>query len=683
MTTLPSGIGRVPNLLINQLSLANLTRTNLDLLRVQEQLMTQKQVNRPSDDAVKAASISVLNDRLNRSDQRKRNLQHAEAAIGQLDSAMAEVYNIALEGKDIASQMASTLNTAGDRAAQAKIVDQLLNSLLNQANGQSVAGYMFGGSQTGTAPMVEFNGAYRYMGDGNGVTTDLGMFSSVPITLGGSSAIGGVSSRIKGSVDLNPGLSGSTRLADMLGNRGAGVTLGTIEMSINGGARISIDLAGADTAQDIDDKITSAIKAYETANSTTVLAPAGISVSGDHFTVNVAGANTIDFYDPGTGVTAQDLGLAGLTFNSGNANALDAQPKLTWQTSIGQLQGVSGALGQIKINNAGKSAIINLGSAGTLQDVRNLIEGAGLGVRVEINDAGNGIDIFSEVSGGKKQALSIEEVSGQNSTATRLGIRSLAATTAISDFNEGRGVRIVNNVTDPTTGTATYALNKDFTITLGNAAATRISVDLRPQDMASVATIIARINAEAGPQLAAAGLAGTDLVAGLSDGGNGIVLTQSNTFTNPISVAKENNSNAAEDLGFLGGTYNAGSASFTGEDRAKVRVDNLFTRLIDLRDSLNANDTVGITRAAEDLQQVIDKITLTRGEVGGYGKAVDFATTVEEDRATVDKKVRSELQDVDFTEAATRYSLLQTQLNAGMQVTGRISARTLLDFLST
>mgnify|MGYP001195854798 CR=1 FL=1 len=40
-----------------------------------------------------------------------------------------------------------------------------------------------------------------------------------------------------------------------------GVTLGTIEMSINGGTRISIDLAGSDTAQDIDDKITSAIKA--------------------------------------------------------------------------------------------------------------------------------------------------------------------------------------------------------------------------------------------------------------------------------------------------------------------------------------------------------------------------------------------------------------------------------------
>lgn len=683
MTTLPSGIARVPNLLMNQMALSHLTRTNLDLLRVQEQLLTQKQVNRPSDDAVKAASISVLNDRLSRSEQRKRNLQHADAALGQLDTALAEVYNIALEGKDIASQMASTLSTGGDRAAQAKIVDQLLNSLYNQANGKSVAGYMFGGSQTGTAPMAEFGGGYRYLGDGSGVTTDLGMFSTVPITLGANAAVGSVSSRVKGDVDLNPAITGATRVRDLNGARGAGVTLGTIEMSINGGPRISVDLAGADTVQDIDDKITSAIKAYETANSTTVLAPAGITASGDGFHFAVAGASTIDFFDPGTGVTAQDLGLTAITFNNTTPDASGVNPRLTWQSAVGGLQGVTGALGQIKMNNAGKTAVIDLSTAVTLQDVRNKIEGAGLGVRVEINDAGTGINIVNEVSASRAGGLSIEEVSGQNYTATRLGIRSLTGSTAISDFNEGRGVRIVNGVTDPTTGTATYALNKDFTITLGNAGNTKISVDLRPQDMASVSTIIARINAEAGPQLAAAGLLATDLVASLSDGGNGIVLTQNNAFAGAIKVEKENNSNAAEDLGFLDGTYNGASASFVAQDRAKVRVDNLFSRLIDLRDALNANDTVGITRAGEDLQSVINIIAQTRGEVGGYGKTVDFATTVEEDRTTVDTKVRSELQDVDFTDAATRYSMLQTQLNAGLQVTGRIQARTLLDFLTS
>ena len=158
---------------------------------------------------------------------------------------------------------------------------------------------------------------------------------------------------------------------------------------------------------------------------------------------------------------------------------------------------------------------------------------------------------------------------------------------------------------------------------------------------------------------------------------------ENNTFASAIKVEKENNSNAAEDLGVLNGTYSGASASFVAQDRAKVRVDNLFTRLIDLRDALNANDTVGITRAGEDLQSVINIVAQTRGEVGGYGKTVSFATTVEEDRNTVDTKVRSELQDVDFTDAATRYSMLQTQLNAGLQVTGRIQARTLLDFLTS
>jgi flagellin-like hook-associated protein FlgL len=509
------------------------------------------------------------------------------------------------------------------------------------------------------------------------------MFSTVPITLGANAAVGSVSSRVQGDVDLNPALTGTTRLLDLNGARGAGVTLGTIEMSINGGARISVDLAGADTAQDIDDKITSAIKAYETANATTVLAGAGITSGGSGFNIALSGASTINFYDPGTGVTAKDLGLTGITFNNTTSAASNINPRLTWQSAIGGLQGVTGALGQIKINNAGKSAVIDLSTATTLQELRNTIEGAGLGVRVEINDAGTGINVVNEVSAGRSGGLSIEEVSGQNYTATRLGIRSLTGTTAISDFNEGRGVRIVNGVTDPTSGTATYALNKDFTIALGDVAGTKISVDLRPQDMTSVSAIIARINAEAAPQLASAGLLATDFVAGLSDGGNGIVLTQNASFASAITVTKENNSNAAEDLGFLNGTYSGASASFVAQDRAKVRVDNLFTRLIDLRDALNTNDTKGITRAGEDLQSVINIIAQTRGEVGGYGKTVNFATTVEEDRNTVDTKVRSELQDVDFTDAATRYSMLQTQLNAGLQVTGRIQARTLLDFLTS
>lgn len=48
----------------------------------------------------------------------------------------------------------------------------------------------------------------------------------------------------------------------------------------------------------------------------------------------------------------------------------------------------------------------------------------------------------------------------------------------------------------------------------------------------------------------------------------------------------------------------------------------------------------------------------------------------------VDLQVLSSLQDVDYAEAATRFSLLQTQLEAGLRVTATQGSVSLLDFLA-
>src|SRR5262249_4735197 len=100
-----------------------------------------------------------------------------------------------------------------------------------------------------------------------------------------------------------------------------------------------------------------------------------------------------------------------------------------------------GPLGSITLKNAGNTRTVDLSSAQTLDDVRNLIEGSGLGLRVQINDAQTGLDVLNEVSTGKAGAMSIEEVPGGNLTATRLGIRTYAAETRLADFNDGKGVR--------------------------------------------------------------------------------------------------------------------------------------------------------------------------------------------------------------------------------------------------
>jgi flagellin-like hook-associated protein FlgL len=102
---------------------------------------------------------------------------------------------------------------------------------------------------------------------------------------------------------------------------------------------------------------------------------------------------------------------------------------------------------------------------------------------------------------------------------------------------------------------------------------------------------------------------------------------------------------------------------------------------MDLRDSLAINDVSGIAIAGENVDDAIGRLTEVRGLVGGYARRVDFAERVVEDQTTMDTKIRSELRDTDYTEAAIRLGQLQTQLQAGYRVSGMLQGQTLLDFL--
>lgn len=671
-------IGRVTNLLTAGAALSNLGRTNLALYRLQQQMASGVAVGRFSDDAVKAAVISVLDERLERSAQTRRNLDHAEASLNVLDAALGEANETMLEAKSIASAQVGLGSSAEERRSQAEVVNSLIQGMLGIANRQGVAGSVFGGSTPGRPAVEALYSGYRYVGHGSGLVTDTGL--GVPITIGGANPVGRVSARVRGDVDLDPALTLDTRIADLGGARGVGVTLGQVEFSFDGGPRTAVDLSGADTVGDVVLALTHAIRDYETAQQVRILGAGGVSIDGGAISIDVAPADSgpnpeLRFFDATGATTAADLGLAGdppMMFEDGVSAGLELDARVTWRTPVSALRGVTGPLGRIRVSSLGQTREVDLSGAATLGDVRNLIEGTGLGLRVGLTRTG--IEVINEVAAGRGQGLSISEVSGENLTATRLGIRTLSGTTRIADFNDGRGVSIATGGTNPTSGLPDPALDTDFEVRLGDGRT--FTVDLRPQDMATVRTVLDRINAEA----AAAGITVPgDFEAGLSDGSNGIELRQNSGFAGAITVGVKNNSPAAEQLGLLGGSYASGR--FRAEDRATVRVDNVFTRLIDLRDALLGNDTVGITVAGERLEESVDGLAQTRALVGGYGKRVEDAQRRQEDLDVLDETTRSQLRDVDYTEAAVRLSLLQTQLQAGLATTAQSLSRSLLDFL--
>jgi len=687
VTSLSSSIGRVPNALASRLALGNINRTSVGLLRVQSQIVTGRDLLRPSDDIVRATTIGVLDDRMERGVQVRRNLEHAAASIGTLDSIFGEASGLANQAKSIASSQLAVTSSAAERNGQASVVRQMLQSLADLANRESVAGFALGGSQTTRRPFEEHLGGFRYTGIGSGLLTDLGGTSGVPITAGEGNPLTGLVSRVRGSVDLNPALTPETRLSDLAGGRGLGVSLGPIDFSFGGGPLGRIELSGADTAGEVAARIGNALRRYEADNGVTVLGPGGVDLAGGGLRIDVVGgtpAPELRFFEVGTAVTARDLGLTAETpfaFASGAGAGVDLEPGVTWRTPVAGMAGVSGALGSILVENGGRKVALDLSSAETLEDVRNLIEGAGLGVRVVINEDATGIDVVNELSAGSGRALSIGEVAGSGGTASRLGIRTMDASTRLSGFNFGKGVSIVDGVKDPTTGLVGASLNTDFTIAVGDAAGTVLTIDLTPQDVVSIASLMAAVNAQASAQLTAAGLPSDTIRATLADGPNGISLVRTGTFPGTVVVVPVNNSQALADLGLMDGTWDPASATLTGVDRARVRVESLFTHLIDLREALLRNDVPGIALAGEGMDGAIDGLTDFRGLIGSHGQRVDEGLTREEDRAVLDEGTRSTLRDVDFATAATTFSLLQTQLEAGLRVTALAGSRTMLDYL--
>ncbi len=689
MSSIPSNLARVPNMLASRLSLASINRANVGLLIAQQQLSTGREIQRMSDDIVKSAAIGVLDDRLERSDQLKRNLSHADSSLSVIDSILAEAADAAGQAKSIAADQLSLTTSQAERLGQATVVDQILAGLFNTANRESVAGYAMGGTITSRPPLTTLHGYYRYTGAGSaGLTTDLGLASNVPITLGGGNSLVGMATRLRGATDLNPSLTAGTRLSEIEGARAQGVSIAPVEFAFGGGPRVTLDLSGSDTLGDVATRLTAAIRQYEADQGVTVLGPGGVSLSGGSIAIDVVGGTPpprLTFTEVGAGTAARDLGLANdagtLDFTSATPAGADTRPNLTFRTPLSALAGLSGSLGQIRVNNAGRSSIVDLSSAQTLGDVKNLIEAANLGVDVVISDDGSSIDLVNQVAGGAAGSLSIEEVPGQNATATRLGIRSLSGSTRLADFNFGKGVSILDGVTDPTTGLIDPNLNRDIRITLGNAAQTVIDIDLRPQDMTDVASLLSRINSQAATQLAAAGLPTSAFTASLSDGPNGITLSQDPTFPSAIQTSSLNNSPAAEQLGLLGANYDPSTSTMRGQDRARVRVASMFSDLVDLRDGLRSNDTRGISFAGERLDQSIGSLTEVRGMVGGFGQRVESALSRESDRAVQDEATRSGLRDADFAEVASRIALLQTQLQAALQTAGTSRSLSLLDFL--
>ncbi|XAM01001.1 flagellin [Phycisphaeraceae bacterium D3-23] len=649
MSTISPLLGRTSSLMSSALLRQRLQDTQRELLQMQDQISTGQAVSRGSDAPGSVSAILFLNQSAMERQQQQVNLNHATGVLNLADVSLGDVTNILIEAQQIASSQIGVGSDADTREAQSQVIDAQLRGILEIANRQYNNLSLFGGSNgAGNDGLIfeEFLGGIRYTGTDVNLFNDVGAIRDEQFTSNGFEAFGALSTRVRSQVDLDPQASPGILLSDINGARGAGFSAGSINLTVNA-ASTTVDLSTANSLEDVGILINFAIQQLDPAAGSVELVQAG-------YTLDATPGNTITIADPQGGVTAADLGL-NLSATSTTVLGANLNVRLTENTPLGDL-GIPVDLGSgLLITQGENSGVADFSDAGTIQDLQNAVQALGLGVRLTINAEGTGLDITSEVSG---ISLSVGENGG--TTASDFGLRTLDGVTELAEFRQGIGVE----TSKPGEPDVSFTLHDGTTFTVDLASA--VNVD----------DVIALVQAEA----TANGLTvGVDFEITMATTGNGLVVTDNTAGANDFVVANAGLSLAAEHLGLVG---NAGSgATIAGEDTAQVRVDNMLTHLMELRAALATNNELGITIAGSSIEDDIDQVISARAEVGVQARRIEDQLRLVEDQGFQEERMLSELQDADLTEVLTKFSQLQLQLQASMQVGSSNLQLSLLDFL--
>lgn len=134
---------RATRLGITELAKLNITKVNRALQLKQEQAVSGRRINRPSDDPGVLTEVHRLYDTVEDLDVYKQNAGFSSDLLNQMDTALSGVHDILVRAREIATAMSSGTYTAADRSGAATEVQELYNSLLTLANTNTNGRYVF------------------------------------------------------------------------------------------------------------------------------------------------------------------------------------------------------------------------------------------------------------------------------------------------------------------------------------------------------------------------------------------------------------------------------------------------------------------------------------------------------------------------------------------------------------
>lgn len=291
---------RVSDLFIRQRLLNQVQSDQAALFRVMTQLSTGRAFEAPSENPVASQRVASLQSLLERKEQVMTNLTTNQSFLSATESAVANVSSLLAEVRGLALGVLGTTATDIQRDTAVQQIDQLLEQLIDTGNQQFRGRYLFAGSLTTTRPFsMATNDVVEYAGNEDHLASyaDVDLLFQTNFT--GAEMFGAVSDPVRGSVDLNPTLQLTTRLADLRG--GQGISRGSI--AVSDGLNTSIvDLSTAETIGDL----AALIKANPPPGREVFV---DVTPSKLVITLDPTGGGALSIREVGGGTVANELGI--------------------------------------------------------------------------------------------------------------------------------------------------------------------------------------------------------------------------------------------------------------------------------------------------------------------------------------------------------------------------------------
>jgi flagellar hook-associated protein 3 FlgL len=156
-------MSRITDNLLNNKADRAIHRARQKMAENQEQSLSGKRINRPSDDPQSTVRILGLRNTEARNEQIQKNMELATSFLTITDGALEELGGVLVRAKELAIQMSSSSNNSSDaQTAVASEVEQLYMQAVQLGNARVGDRYVFGGYAADKAP---FDLEGNYYGD--------------------------------------------------------------------------------------------------------------------------------------------------------------------------------------------------------------------------------------------------------------------------------------------------------------------------------------------------------------------------------------------------------------------------------------------------------------------------------------------------------------------------------------